>query len=66
MQEEKLARFKERAIFFGVNVDEEIAKKEKEEPFVFKDLSEYENMTQEEKQELTDTMMNAHKKTVKL
>lgn len=58
-------KLKIQAAFFGVDIDKE-AKKEvkemkKEDVFMFKDPKEYENYSQEEKKELTEKMMTAHK-----
>ena len=58
VEDQKLEYYKVGAALFGVDID---GKKKEENVFEFKDPSEYENMTMEERKKLTETMMGAHK-----
>ena len=52
---------KERAAFFGVDLDKEVEKEKEVSSLAFVDPSEYEKMPVEERQKLTDKMMSQHK-----
>ncbi len=61
LQEENYRKLKERAAFFGVDLDKEAEKNKEDSMYLFKDPKEYEKMTVEERQKLTDKMMSQHK-----
>ena len=69
-QKAEFDKLKIRAAFFGVNLEEDSKKKpkeqrkkgkKKEDVFMFKDPSEYENMSEEERKKLSEEMMSKHR-----
>lgn len=48
----------------GVQVDRPVESKEAGSPMLFKDPREYENLSEEERQKLTDQMMGLHKRAM--
>lgn len=62
IEEQKLDYYKLGASLFGVDLEKESKKREEENRMLFKDPSEYNNMSEEEKQTLTDKMMGHYKK----
>lgn len=64
-QERESDRLKIEAALHGIDLDKENKKakeKQEDEKFLFKDPSEYEKMTKEEREELTRKMMQHHVK----
>lgn len=61
IEEQKLDYYKLGASLFGIDLDKEVKKKKEENEMLFKDPSEYENMSREERQALTDKMMGYYK-----
>jgi len=49
----------------GVDVEKEVKKAKKRQTFTFQDPKEYEKLPIEERRELTDQMLGAHKKRFK-
>lgn len=70
--EERYTEYKFLAALQGVDLDKEsgtkgpskIEQQSNQNPFAFKDPQEYENMTSEEREDLTRKMMGEHKKWV--
>ena len=58
-------RIKIEAKLHGIDVDKAIAKAKKDNIMTFRDPKDYENMSDDKKQELTDKMMGVHKSWVK-
>mgnify|MGYP007070631374 CR=1 FL=1 len=58
IEEQKLEYYKIGAALFGIDVDGKAKKKKEENIFEFKDPSEYEGMTMEEREKLTEAVLN--------
>lgn len=63
LYQSEFEKLKIKAAFFGVNLDDkkEIKHKEKDS-FLFKDPSDYDGMTVDERKELTNKMVGQHQK----
>jgi hypothetical protein len=61
LQQERVEYLKIAGSFLGVNLDKEVEKKKIVDEGMFQDPQSYENMTEDEKKEVTNRMLNKHK-----